>query len=819
MPARSHARRLPALVLCLCLPRLLAADTLVPLPATGAEPVLLYLELVVNGRASGEVVPVTQRGHHYEIDAEVLRRLHVQNTRPAGSRLAVDSLPGVATEYDGLGQRLLITVPTDWLPLQAFDTPPHLRRAELADGTGLLLNYDAYTTTSRGSSLRSLWTEQRVFGRLGTLSNTGLYRSTSSGAADGYLRYDTRWTRVDPDDASQRVVGDVVTGALPWTSAVRLGGVQWSRNFGIRPDLVTYPLPQFAGQAAVPSAVDLFVNGYRAAARPVEAGPFSLGELPIVNGAGTATVVATDALGRQVLTALPFYVSQQLLRPGLVDYSFSAGALRRGYGLRSVGYGRAVASGVVRQGWSDSLTVEAQAQVGRGLAVAGIGGLVKAGLVGTLNASLSRGRADAGGPGVSPAFGNGNPDAGRGGWQYSAGYQYTGTVGSVSLQQIGRTAGYGDAGTYADDGFRLQRRTRQLSGSLPVGRGSVSAGWVDLQGGIAGGRTRLAYASYSRPLSDRVYLSMTAGRTVETGDTQVRLQLTYMLDSRASVSTAAVRSNDSTRAQATYQDAVPSDGGFGWNITQSLGGDSAERYRAAAVQYRNDVALVQGGVYGTGDQTARWAGASGSLGLMDGHAFAANRIGDGFALVSTGGVPNVPVRFEQQLIGRTDAQGYLLVPQVPAYRNGRYELDLLDLPADRFAPVTERQVAVRGGMGALVEIPVQTLRSATIALVDALGVPLPVGTPVRHAEAGTDTLVGWDGVVFLGQMQPQNTLLARPQNGVLCQAGFSARMYDEEGLRQVVCRPQAQGGPAVQGASGLPGVQGGADAATGGARR
>lgn len=124
----------------------------------------------------------------------------------------------------------------------------------------------------------------------------------------------------------------------------------------------------------MPSAVDLFLNGFKAFSNRVAPGPFTLSEMPLVSGAGTASVVTTDALGRQVYTTIPFYVHRELLRPGWTDYSLSLGALRRDYGVRSFSYGRPVATGVYRQGLSDVLTLEAQAQVGKGLGVAGVGG-------------------------------------------------------------------------------------------------------------------------------------------------------------------------------------------------------------------------------------------------------------------------------------------------------------------------------------------------------------------------------------------------------------------------------------------------------------
>ena len=775
MPSTERARRRPLgplLVAVACLPRLLSAGVPPPLLPADAGAVPLYLELVVNGRASGEVVEVTQRGPHYEVDAAVLRRLHVLRQAAAAQRVAVDALPGVATEYDSLGQRLLLTVPSEWLPEQNLGGNGRRPRVEAISGTGLLVNYDFYSTTSRGISLNSLWSEQRYFSPSGIFSNTGIVRRGGwSGPA--YLRYDTRWTRPDTDGATERNLGDVVLGALPWSSAVRLGGVQWSRNFGLRPDLVTYPLPQFAGQAAVPSAVDLFVNGYRTASRNIDPGPFTFNELPFVSGAGAATVVTTDALGRRVSTSVPFYVSTTLLRPGLTDYSASVGALRRNYGLRSLDYGQPLAAGVLRHGWNERLTLEAQGQVGRGLSVAGAGAVFQPGTWGTLSASLSRG--------ATPTSGSG--------WQATAGYQYNSQLGGFSVQQTHRQAGYGDASTYADDGYRLPRQQRQVSATMTVGDGALSAGVIDLRGGGStlaptNARNRVAYASYTRPIGESAYLSVSAGRTVETGETQVRLQLTYTLGRNANAYASASRSGDDQRLVGGYQQNIPSDGGFGWNLSRTLGDSNGRDYNQATLLYRNRQALLQGGVYGQTGELARWLGASGSLGYLDGRVFATNRVTDAFAVVSTGRA-DVPVRFDQQLIGRTDRDGYLLVPQVPGYLQGSYAIEVLDLPPDVQVTMPQRAVAVRGGTGALVELPVQTVDSATVFLLEADGTPLRAGTAYHHAEAGTDSVVGWDGVVYLPRMLPVNTLVLRPRSG-LCHVRFSAEQY-RRGERTLRC--------------------------------
>lgn len=761
-----------------CLPRLLCADTYpITLAQAGrtAEPDRLFLELVINGRPSGEVVEVLHRGPHYEIEADTLRRLSVRTPQPAGARVAVDALPGVATSYDGLRQRLHIDVPPEWLPTQTLQGRAR-EAVELSDGTGLLLNYDAYTMRAQGRSTTSLWSELRYFGDLGVVSHTGIQRYSSGSAGNGYLRYDTRWSRPDPATATEFTAGDVVTSALPWSTAVRLGGVQWARNFEMRPDLVTYPLPAFAGQAAVPSAVDVFVNGFRAARHNVAPGPFTLGELPVVNGGGTASVVTTDALGRQVYTTVPFYVSTELLRPGLVDYAVAVGALRRDYGLRSFAYGRPVATGVVRRGMSDRLTLEGQAQAGRGLGVLGAGGLLRLGTWGVADASLSRGSVERMGSG----------------WQYSAGYRYFTQRGGIGVQQLGRTAGYGDASTYADDGFRLQRRVRQVNASWNLGDGSLSAGWIDQRSAI-GERNRLAFASYTTALRSDTFVSVTAGRTFESGETQLRLQLTYLMGAQTTAQVAAERTHGRLQGQANVQRSLPTDGGWGWNLGDTLGG--SEQYRQGTLQYRNTTLMVQGGTYGSSRLPAYWGNVTGSLGMMDGHTFAANRITDGFALVSTQGMGDVPILYDNEPVGRTNADGYLLVPSVPAYYRGHYAIDPLQLPADVHTPTLERRAAVARGRGTLVQLPVFRVRTATITLVDEKGAPLPVGTAVTHEQGDVPTVVGWDGVVYLTQLRAHNTLQVQPASGPPCHAAFEEAAY--AAVRDLVVTCRAEGANAT----------------------
>ncbi|MGL9773068.1 MAG: fimbria/pilus outer membrane usher protein [Sodalis sp. (in: enterobacteria)] len=197
--------------------------------------------------------------------------------------------------------------------------------------------------------------------RLRIISHDGVVQRSLSGTSstrNGYIRYDTAWSNENEDDALSWTVGDLITGSVSWSSSIRGGGVQIARDFALQPYLVTYSLPSFSGSAVMPTSLDMFVNGFKTNSESVQPGPWSLNNLPFVNGAGDAVIVTTDALGRQVVTTLPFYVSSMVLETGLADFSFSAGALRKGYGTLSAYYGEVVASGSYRRGITDWLTLE-----------------------------------------------------------------------------------------------------------------------------------------------------------------------------------------------------------------------------------------------------------------------------------------------------------------------------------------------------------------------------------------------------------------------------------------------------------------------------
>ena len=227
--------------------------------------------------------------------------------------------------------------------------------------------------------------DARVFGPIGSLSQSAILGATTSRRTEA-LRLDTTWSASDPQNLLTYRAGDVISGGFAWTRPIRLGGLQVQRDFALRPDLVTQPLPTASGSAAVPSTLDVYVNNLKTYSQDIAAGPYQVTNIPTLSAGGSAQIILRDAAGHETQTNVPFYTSPNLLRRGLYDFSVETGMARLNYGVDSDDYLAApLGSASLRAGLTDWLTLEAHAEGSSRLLNAGLGGVTGIGSWGVLS--------------------------------------------------------------------------------------------------------------------------------------------------------------------------------------------------------------------------------------------------------------------------------------------------------------------------------------------------------------------------------------------------------------------------------------------------
>lgn len=314
---------------------------------TEAQGFDLQLEAFINGVSTSLLGTFRMKADGtLSVAPEELRELGlVADAKALGPDGLIDlrHLPNVTYEYDETAQAIYFTTgDRQRIARKIGRERDEDEVAEVERGFGALMNY----TLTANFDTAEYWhlpdysgvfgyVDARLFTGFGALDSSFTARSNPDVGDDYVTRLETAWSYSDPDSLRSYTAGDFISGGLVWTRPIRMGGVRLRRNFALRPDLITLPVPELSGSAAVPSAVDIYLNGVKTYSNDIPGGPFVVDDLPVITGPGIAKVVVRDtATGQETETEVAFYASTLLLREGLADYSFEAGFARRDYGPR-----------------------------------------------------------------------------------------------------------------------------------------------------------------------------------------------------------------------------------------------------------------------------------------------------------------------------------------------------------------------------------------------------------------------------------------------------------------------------------------------------
>lgn len=718
--------------------------------SAGAATVDLYLEVLIDNRSTGKVAHVKQvDGDTLLARASDLRTLRVSvpsTVAPvrgidAHDWVALDSLPGLAYRYESATQQLFLEVPAELRPVQhlGYEAPSHV---EARRDWGAVVSYDAYGRRLGSTGTLGASGDLRWFGPIGAIETNGLVRAEGGQATA--QRLDTRWTYSDPSRMWTWTAGDMISGSHTWTRPVRMAGVQWRRSFGVRPDLVTLPMPRFAGATTVPATVELYVDNVRHFTGQVQEGPFVLDALPRVNGLGQASVVVTDALGRVTQTVMPLYVDHQRLARGLTDFSVEAGVVRRGYASGRDAYGREVAGvGSIRHGLTNAVTAELHGEAHSRLAMGGAG-LVWAPTprVGLLAVSWAHSAHDNPGAGDTRGWTSGH--------QYTVGYQWTRQGFGVDAQTLRRTSTMRDLGnTLAEStrtGFSVLSQQRATAW-VRAGRGSISGTWLRARRDD-GTRVTTRSATWTHTLASRVSVSASLFDDTQ-GGVGGGVSMTVPLGRQAYASVSVNHGENGTTVAPAWRRPAPYAGGWGWTVQ---GSDAGSGTAQASLETRGRLGAVQAGVERLGGSQGGFVQASGSLVMMGGQLLPSRRVGESFAVVSSGRKSNVQVLNEHRAFGRTNGRGYLVVPDLRAWQRNRIGIDPSDLAASVRVGRLEQMATPVDGAGVFVRFDVAEVTPAIAQLLGPDGDVVPAGTRARIGGSGDTRLVGFDGEVFLDDL-------------------------------------------------------------------
>jgi outer membrane usher protein len=312
-----------------------------------------------------------------------------------------------------------------------------------------------------------------------------------------------------------------------------------------------------------------------------------------------------------------------------------------------------------------------------------------------------------------------------------------------------------------DPSYRQPRSQIQSSLGLSLGRwGALGASYTAIEQGD-GAQAQVLTANYSASLARAGTISAFAMQADGAGmnDLRVGVSWTLALGMRASASLRG----DSDGVAMELRGSPPAGPGWGYRLNVERGRRDmalgSVQWRGAAGDAELQVAQTQG-------QNAARLLANGSFIWSGGQVRAARAMGDAFAVVRVPGRANVRVYRENQEVGRTGADGTLLVTGLMPYQSNRIAIAASDLPITSALEDTSQNVVPRMRGAALVRFRSDVAPSARMRLTMPDGTPLAPGTSLMGGQGDVDMFVGYGGEVFLAQFTPGQRLFAQTPAGV-----------------------------------------------------
>jgi outer membrane usher protein len=776
---------------------------------------ILHLEIIINEQPKKMVAKFKhdQAGRLWA-EAKELREIGLKT--PEGAKdntlIALNSLQGIS---------YILDEPTQSLRIAATDRAQEatLYRADMFGKEqekivakrdfGAVVNYSVYSSVSQnfngqganGQSTQfsgaSGTIDSRVFGPGGTLASSFMVGNATTLKRPDVVRLDTSWSYTNPESLMTYRAGDIISSGHSWTRPLRLGGIQVSRNFNLRPDLISTAMPGVSGSAAVPSVVDVYVNNTKTFTQDVAPGPFKISNLPVLGSNGTARVVITEPSGRVTETTQSFFVNSRILAKGNFDYSLEGGFARLEYGTNSSNYVKQfalVASS--RYGLADNLTLETYGEttdkfvnVGAGLATS----FAQRHLF-TLAGQVSK----------NDKFKGANLHA-----SYETQFANKVFLSASTQRSIGDyydlaaatakpltynynvpfnpfappgTGGTNTAYSAINQSLLVPKAMDRVTVGMPLdflGNATFSTSYIHLLTS-ENVRSHLINATLHKNFSNNIsaYTTVYADR----GDKRnigfyAGLTVPFGKDNNSSFASLGV-SSDQGGSYVTADYVKPLDqkvDSWGFRLRDVEGKSS---YRSASISNRNayskaevTVSQMQSGVYGT-------AYIEGAVAAAGGGVFLANRIDDSFAVVNAGS-PNVEVYAENRLVGKTGSSGRILIPQLRSYETNRVTINPVDLPLNASIETTKTlAVPVDRGVSVVNFGVITNPMAATVIFKTRDGKAIGAGASGQQ-QNGESFIVGYDGRAYLKGLQSNNSVSINYAKGT-CQANFAYQTNDKQ---------------------------------------
>lgn len=588
-----------------------------------------------------------------------------------------------------------------------------------------------------------------AFGEMGVVRGFSQLSSTFNFDGNGLRRGLTALDRDQPERRRRWTLGDqVLRPGDPFGSAGLIGGIGVASQFDLDPYLLRFPGADIRGVLQAPGSVEVYANGQLVSRQDVGAGPFSLQDLALGQGSNDLRIVVNDPFAGRYEINDAFYSSPRGLARGLHEYAYRLGWRRSGYLQDDYDTGQLLLSAWHRYGFSDNVTVGLRHEQWGSRSNQGLSMDLRLPL-GSLALSAAR-----------------SGDSGESGWARQIDYSHFRRWFGVSAGGRWQSPEYRQLQQSTGELTNVGSRMHYLSASL------APRPALNLSASLR--QEYFADASRSRSISlhlgwrlgrrARLDASATRRQTREgSHENEWRLGLLLPLD-RLQYSLGLQQAGGNSNLRASVYSAPPGYGpGAGYRAT--LGSDAGNAYAEGAYEWVGNIGRLQVNAVhqqGEGRFNVRY---SGGLLWAQGRVFPVGLNAQAYALVSTSGIADVPILFENQEVGRSDASGLLLLPGLQPYQPHLIAVDTQKLDIAIEVPDSTRYVGASRHGVARVAFAARRIYAVQAYLTDGSR-RLRFGEAKVDKKGGAEALrIGSEGQIYIASLPPGSHVITASSAG------------------------------------------------------
>jgi outer membrane usher protein len=711
---------------------------------TASQPELLYLDLYINHQKFDGIYRVVSANDKIWFDKNEQDKLRLNNSinllEKQFFKAKFVRLPQeIKANIRWQDLSIWLEIPPELMALTVIeDEPPTYQRSDA--GYAFYWNHHIsfyHETVARTVALETA--HQPVIATpYGSLSNQFV---TRTGAYNEIVRLESSYTLDLPHLDLRLIGGDSASDAPNWSSHVPILGLKVQKNFLFQTGLLTHPTMSFSGALSKYSDAEIWINDSIRFKKDLPMGRFLLDNINLPTGAHEGRLVMRDQSG--IASSIPFsyYTDPELLRPGLVAYSYSLGSIRRGYGSKSFSYGGPAFIGSHKFGLKNFWTLGFHAQAAWGHVLFGTEqrfGLFNFGstaIAAVLNVTDQK-------PGYSLS-------AELNLKKFDIFWSTRGRFSSTHFTPLSPTEEKTlDPSLIVSSALRLDKpylRHSALNYLLMLGN-NVYQHSIGIKQGV--------------PLGQFLSLNLSGNYNFSTSDFNVFAFLSYSMAPRHSLAVRTLGNERGFQTSAGYS-MSPDHRRENRVSCAAFAGLDEQVFGQGNIGFDNKYVHTRVDAFGNRNSFSYYSQLGGAFGVMKNHWFYSRPIKSGLTLVHFPSQNGVGIfRDNNVLLGKTDKNGFLLLTDLQPYEPVKLGVDVKDLDLFVAAEQVERDTVLTPGYQTAHELKfvAKEMRYILFRVIQD-GKLLPVGSKIEVNFGETSAFVTRNGSVFLDV--PANVLIIR----------------------------------------------------------